>query len=157
MKSKNESNKEMKSKAIKYALFLLGSRPYLSCQIHQKVLGKFEDEQTAREVVEYLKSHLLLNDIEYCRSYARNCCEYRAKGLRRVKLELKAKGATSDLIENAFCDFEVEDNPEEALRKYLKKRSNLSKDKLYNRALAYLMSRGFDYDKCKQIVKNSCN
>lgn len=144
--------------AYRYAQLLLKYRPRSEFEIRTRLLRRHYDKSEIEDVISKLKKLDLLDDA----SFAKFWIQYRLSSNPRskflLKIELKKKGVSEKLIENAF---ELRTDLDEralayslAQKKYriLKRESDLIKKK--RRLYSYLQRRGFKYSLSKEVIEN---
>lgn len=144
--------------ATETALWYLGRRDMSRSELNSKLLFRGYEESEASEAIDKLAKLGLLNDLNFAKNYVRSSMLGRSKGKRRIVLELRRKGISDDDIENSFDLVWPEDDSEmivkEAVRAINKNRLQ-TKEKVFQRSLAYLLRRGFPYDKAKKAVQEN--
>lgn len=104
-------------------------------------------------LIEKLKKKGLLNDLEFAKAWVDS--RSKKKGLRAIKMELIKKGISREIIEEVL---EVsEGSQEETAGKLLEKKmrvwKNLPKMEFKQKAIQFLMRRGFNYETSKQVIE----
>ncbi|MDH4358471.1 MAG: recombination regulator RecX [Candidatus Berkelbacteria bacterium] len=154
MKSKLAFKRNQK-KILNYALWLIGRRARTQREIEEKLSRKGFDKSEILKTVDKLKQLRLLDDKEYSLSYIKASKSLKPKGRYRLLLELTKHGVDKGTAQLAL-DEELEDTgtlAETALKSYLKRSGGLSKEKLYQRSMGFLLRRGFSLDEAKKAVK----
>ena len=124
----------------------IGLRPRTEKEMRDYLAGKNYDEDVVAYVVEKLKGYGYIDDAEFARVYI-DCVAHRY-GKRKIEANLKAKGVNSEIIDAALE--EADDQSEAVTRlceKYLR-----SHPPDRRKLVAYLMSKGFDYDTVKSGI-----
>jgi len=136
----------------------LGRRDRSKSELNSKLLFRGYEESEAHEAIEKLVRLGLLNDLNFAKNYVRSSMLGRSKGQRRIVLELKRKGISDDDINEAFDLIWPEDESQmitkEAIR-VINKNKLQTREKIYHRSIAYLLRRGFSYDKAKKAVQEN--
>jgi regulatory protein len=133
----------------------LGRRARTEKEIREKLALKECEESEINNVVRKLYEWKLLDDLEFARSYVRQSKNFKPKGKYRLRLELVKKGVDRELADQAIeegLSGEAEGLAADALAPYLKKITGLPREKQYNRAMGFLMRRGFSLDEAKKAV-----
>jgi len=154
MKSKSAPKKKLK-RSLNYALWLIGRRARTRSEIEEKLNQKGFASREIAEVVSELEKLRLLDDKEYSLSYIRTSKTLKPKGRYRLYLELIKRGVDKNTAAQAL-DEELEETnslAKDALASYLKRIGKLSREKIYQRSLAFLLRRGFSLDEAKKAVK----
>ena len=148
---------ESQKRAINYVLFLLSKRPYTRRQIEEKLNLKKFDSEEQKFVFDCLHEWRLLDDFQFAKNYIRFSQAQKPKGRRRIYFELIKKGVDKELIEKSLEEELSQDKEQEGLEeifaKFCRRNKNLPREKFYNRALGFLLRRGFSYDESKKAVQ----
>lgn len=147
-------------RALELALWYLGRRA-LSCQqLQEKLARKGFELSEITAVVDKLKSWQLLDDRKFAEQFI-SSGSARGWGRRRIAFELTRRGVAKDIVEAAsaeMLDEETEgENLHHRLQIYWKRIAKLPREKQYNRAMGYLLRRGFSLDEAKKAVKEKIN
>lgn len=149
-------NEPRKNPALNRALNLLSKRSYSEKRLREKIAEKGFNTDEIDQAVTRLKELKFIDDRRFGENLSREMAEFRHFGPRRIYLELIKKGLeknlAKDVVDRIVQDFDQ--SIDEILKKYLKKCSNVATDKLYNRALGFLIRRGFSYESSRDKVKN---
>ena len=139
-------------RARKRAMYLLGSRPYSTAGLREKLLNNYS-EDTADRVIQDMTGYGFLDDEDYARRLASSIIRGKKYGLRRARAEMRRKGVPDELIEQALGEYsreDVEDNLTELVRKKYSER-------LYDRderqkVIAALARRGYGFGEIKTAI-----
>lgn len=113
---------------------------------------KTQHEKNIDEVIDKLKRQGLINDQEFVNWWITQRLEYRPRGRRLLKLELRQKGISLDLLNEALAKL---DDYEPALRianKKMRSLKGLEIDKLHIKLTSFLQRRGFTWQTIKRVV-----
>lgn len=102
-------------RAFNSALNSLDYRDHSEREIRTKLLRK-HDAEYVDEAVEKLLELNLINDERYAENYARELFEHKKFGKMRIKAELRAKGISSDIANEAVDAFFDEEEPDNIQR-----------------------------------------
>src|SRR5690606_34286699 len=105
-------------------------------------------------VLDKLRENNLLNDAAFAQSWIENRARLRPRGARLLQQELRRKGISPATINAALPDENEElINAIAALQKILQSKerlwANLDEKAQQQKAMQYLMRRGFNYAVCK--------
>lgn len=130
-------------RARKKALDLLTRSDLSEASLRQKLKNKLILEDLVEDAVEYVKRFNYINDERYVENYL---YKNPNKSIRQIKLELRVKGISNEIIDNISEDDEREKS---ALKFLIKKKvrtiENLDEVKL-RKLYAYLYRKGFSPD-----------
>lgn len=115
------------------------------------------DEALIDIIVHKLKTQKFLNDMEFARMWVRSRTSYKPKAERLVRLELKQKGISQDIIDEMFESSEtrVSNDVElarEMLEKKRKKYEGMDRQEMFNKAGSMLARRGYDLDTIRKAI-----
>lgn len=111
-------------------------------------------EHTIARIMARLIELKFINDLEFARFWITN----RKKGLRILKIELSQKGISRDIIDNVLSEFDTSVKEEDLIKKLIKKKKkSLTKEnprKAFEKMVAFLLRKGFDYDFIKKHLND---
>lgn len=142
--------------ALNYAVGLLAARARASGEIRQKLrLRRYMDDTI--EMVEYkLEKEKLLDDRAFAREWAASCAR-RQMGKNRILQELRRKGISQELCEQALeeLDGDEGDAAAAALAAKLLRRYGKEPDrrKAMGKLLAAMARRGYGYEEARRAVE----
>lgn len=148
-----------KKRALNLALWYLSKRSRTQKELEDRLERKEYSSDDIKYAIRRLKELEFIDDAKYTESYIRNAKLGKPKGKHRLRMELIRKGVDKELveqkIEEGFGENEMDELIAQAGKSYLKKCSNLPKEKVYNRLMGFLLRRGFDYGKVSSFVKEA--
>ena len=111
-------------------------------------------EEVQDYVLEKMKDYGYVDDETYAQSYIEGASK--RKGSRLIQLELRQKGVDGQIIDSALSSLEDEtESAKRCLEKYMRGK-NFDQVTL-QKAYRNLLSKGFDYDTCKQAIESLKN
>lgn len=147
------------------ALRFLSYRPRSEKEVRENLSKKSRksrkveqiDEEIINQVIDKLKQQRFLNDEEFARWWIEQRTKFSPRGLRLIKIELRQKGISDELIELGTKNQELgkEDDltlAKDLVRKKLPRYKNLEKKEICQKLGAFLARRGFDWDIIKQSI-----
>lgn len=139
-------------RARKRAMYLLGSRPYSTAALREKLLNNYSEE-TADRVIQDMTRYGFLDDGEYARRLASSIIKGKKYGLHRAKAEMRRKGVPDELIEQALGEYSREELTDSLTQLVRKKYS----DRIIDRAerqkvIAALARRGYGFGEIKTAI-----
>lgn len=144
---------QVKQSALNYLARRQHSKNEIKTKLRQKKFDKTLIEQTLND----LEQNNYVDDHSFAQLFTDEKVKAKNWGKNKIKSELIKRGVSSkviaDVIEEKFSnDLEIESGLELA-RKKLKKLINrkLDQKKIQTGIYSFLVSRGYDYDLCKQI------
>jgi regulatory protein len=150
---KEDQSYLVKQSALNYLARRQHSKNEIRTKLRQKKFSLELIEQTLNE----LEQNNYINDLSFARIFTDEMIKAKNWGKNKIKSELIKRGVSSkiitEVIEEKFSgDSEIESGLELA-RKKLKKLINRKVDqkKIQSSIYSFLVSRGYDYELCKQI------
>jgi regulatory protein len=115
------------------------------------------DEDITERIIQSLKRDKFLNDEEFARMWIRERTLIKPKAIRVIKMELKQKGISKELIDSLFensDDFPIDlDLAVKLTEKKLRTiHDQTDKYKVKEKLGRYLASKGFDWDTIKAAI-----
>lgn len=152
-------------KYLNKALRFLSYRPRSEKEIRDKLLMKKAPQDIVDKVINSLREHKFLDDEKYAKWFIENRLRFNPKGQRILKMELKQKGVSSEIIEEAIKNLsgdgetELPSNDLDSARKLVEKKlpryKDLEKQIIYNKLGSFLARRGFGWDTIKKSIDES--
>lgn len=140
------------------AYFFLKFRPRSEREVrdylYKKVAKTHWSREAADKVIEKLKEQELIDDEKFIDWFVRMRTTLKPKGQRALVRELKLKGIKQDPIDKYFSVNTVDEETLafDLLERRWARYKNLDSRKRFEKAVRYLMSRGFGYDLIKQTI-----
>ncbi len=126
---------------------LLSFRDRSEKEIRDYLRGKTENPE---QIINQLKEQGLINDERFAEEWVESRRRSRKLGMRVIKQELMQKGIDKELI-NRIMNLNLRiKNEEEVAKEALQKK----KIEIRQKAINYLMRKGFDYEVVKEVVDN---
>lgn len=112
-------------------------------------------ELVVTALIEKLKVKKLINDLEFAKLWVES--RSKKKGLNAIKAELIQKGISREIIEEVLVAGEggQQITATKLLERKMRVWKNLQKVEFKQKALQFLMRRGFGYEVSKQVLENS--
>lgn len=138
---------ETKDKALR----LLEFRSHSEFELKEKLRRAGATEENIETALEFCREYGFVNDERYAKGKAVELQRLKKYGKRRIVMELKHKGISSDLIDIAVC--ELEDEEEDELYPLVKKKlgGNFEK-KNTDKCIRYFIYRGYDFGDIKTCI-----
>lgn len=115
-------------------------------------------EIVIERVVERLKQKQMLDDVEFARAWTHSRQISKNKGQRAIKQELMQKGIGREIIEEVLSENISQESEQKlaqlALEKKIRLFKNLEGMGFKQKALQYLVRKGFSYDIAKDVVED---
>ena len=145
------------------ALSFLSRRLHSEKEIFIKLKAKSYDEKLIKIILNDLKTLSFIDDRNFTFHFVDEKLKRKKWGTNKIRAALFSKGVSSNIIDEVISEFDNTENNIELVNelaikklKQLKKR-NLDENKIYQKVIAFLLSRGFDYsisaEVCNKIMK----
>ena len=146
--------------AKNYAFKLLSFRPRSVEEIKTKLNGYLHKKGfksiLSEKIIGELKEQNYLNDLEFTKWWIGQRSNSAIRGVRVIKMELKSKGISPDIIESVLNSKSKENETQKAaktLEKLLRKLpKSLSSIELRVKLNNHLLRRGFDFETTKKAI-----
>ncbi len=140
-----------KNTAMDKALHFISAARKTQEQVRKHLREKGYLPAVVDYVLEKLNGYDFLNDAEYAKDYVDLAAH--KKGVRLIKMQLKAKGLTEEDIDGAIASVQPNAQEEAAksiLQKYM--RNKTADRETLAKAFKYLLSKGFEYDAARSAL-----
>ena len=128
-------------------------RPRSEKEIRDYLHGKHASERDFEKITNQLRKQKLLDDSAFVKWWLEQRATFRPKGKRALRAELKQKGISDELIEEALSE-DVDDlaQAKKAIQKKLKIYDRLPYLERKAKLSAFLARNGFSWEIIKQVV-----
>lgn len=157
MKKKNQIYSDDFGVNLNRALRFLSFRPRSEKEIRDYFKKKQVDPLVSQKIIDKLRESKFLNDMEFARWWVEQRTLIKPRAWRIIKIELKQKGISSEIIEELNINSESEEINDLTMaiklaQKRLQRYKNLSRQEIYQKMGRFLISKGFDYDTVKRSI-----
>ena len=157
MKKKNQTYSDDFGVNLNRALRFLSFRPRSEKEINDYLKKKNVGMITSQKIISKLKESNFLNDLEFAKWWIEQRTLIKPRAWRIIKIELKQKGISSEIIEELNANSESEEiNDLTIAIKLAQKRfpryKSLPRQEIYQKLGRFLISKGFDYDTVKRSI-----
>lgn len=138
---------ETQETAYQRSLNFIATRPRTEKEVRQKLAGLGFSDDVIQPVITALKSKGYIDDVAFARAWVENRLAFRPRSYQLLKMELKHKGISEDIIASTLEDTTINET-ELALdlaKRYAPRLKGIDPHKFKTRLGAYLMRRGFPY------------
>ncbi len=147
---KNQKPLKTYDEAKEKALRLLEFRSHSEKELTEKLKIRGATDEIISDVLDFCRNYGFVNDKDFAKRKAKDLYNLKKYGKRRIEQELKAKGISSDLIYEALCEIDFDENDLESLvRKKLNK--NFEKKNI-DKCIRYFLYRGYDFCEIKSCI-----
>ncbi|HRI48158.1 MAG TPA: regulatory protein RecX, partial [Ignavibacteriaceae bacterium] len=142
----------------KKAIDLIARRPHSAFELKIKLMNRKYDKDLIDSIIKDLTQKNILNDREFAIQYSAERTSLRKIGKQKIKSELIKKGIPNSIIEEVLENIDYADDYENAVKLAEKKYKSLHNrkippEKIKNKIISFLLSKGYDYEIAKQSVK----
>lgn len=141
------------------AIWYLARRPRTEKEIRDKLIEKKATPEIVDAVIAKLKSQKFLNDFEFARWWIDQRAQFRPRSLRLLKLELRQKGISTEVIDVVLSDRtneELKVNDLDSARKLVAKKypkmEGLPQEEVYKKLGGFLGRRGYSWETIKAAI-----
>jgi regulatory protein len=147
-------------KAYDRAVRFLSYRPRSMAEVRRYLVQDVEDEATIEAVLGKLVEQGYLNDAEFARYWVDSRAQFRPKGPRALRQELRLRGLESAEIDSALAGLNSAEGAYAAARQRAARLATLATGDppAFRRKLGdFLARRGFDYETIRDVVARLAN
>ena len=143
-------------KEVRDRLKLKAQKSKVKTTTQNSKLG-IDTELLIDKVIQKLKEYKFIDDVEFAKKWIEQRFRFKPRSLSLIKLELKRKGVSEEIIESIIHDsqFIIQNDLEQA-KKLVEKRigrlKGLEKQEIYQKLGRYLASKGFNWDIIKKSI-----
>lgn len=140
-------------RARERALYLLDVRDYSFVELYQK-LEKNYDEDICIKVCKNMAELRFINDRRYAESLARQLFEVKRVGMFKAKQELKRRGLSDNIIEEAVAPYEGEEESFSRLEELVERKYEryLTDEKGVKKVKNALLRQGYRYAEINAVL-----
>lgn len=146
MEKKSYTFQEIKQKLVNYCVY----QDRCHAEVEQKMREFLLIGEAKEEIMLYLLKENFLNEERFTRSYIRGKFYIKHWGRNKIRINLKQKQISDRLISTCFDEIDEEDYNKmikKIYEDYASKQKGLKEYQKKIKAIKYLMSRGFEYEK----------
>ena len=132
--------------AYNRALRFLGYRPRSRLEVARYLKSKEYDADLTEDVIERLAHRGYVDDVAFARFWIDNRLQHRPRGAHALRHELRQKGISDAIIEEALAGLDEEMSAWSAVQSKLSLWSTLEEFDLRKKMTGFLARRGFGYD-----------
>lgn len=129
-------------------------------EIQDYLIKKNAPKEIQDRVITTLTEQKFLDDVVFAKQWIESRSKYRQRGLKVIKMELRRKGITEDIIEDALCRIDgvkEEEMIQRIVEKKIGKYKGRSRQEIFEKLGAHLLRRGFEYDDVSRAIDSEIN
>jgi regulatory protein len=134
------------------AVKFLGQRPRSTGEIRHYLGDKQIDLAAIDEVIARLESQGYVDDLAFARYWVANRQQFRPRGARALRFELREKGLSPSAIDEALDGFDADDAAYQAALDQARRFRGLDCRAFREKLGSFLTRRGFDYDTAREVI-----
>ncbi|MDO8460882.1 MAG: RecX family transcriptional regulator [bacterium] len=142
------------------SLRFLSFRPRSEKEVKDNLKRKKAGSLVIDKVIIKLKEKKFINDLEFAKWWVEQRTSFKPRGLRLIKIELRQKGISQEIIEEIISndEFLIPNDLEQAgklVEKRMKRFRNkfgMTREEIYQKLGGVLARRGFDWETIKQAI-----
>jgi regulatory protein len=139
--------------AYERAVRFLAQRPRSTSEIRRHLAEKDVDKAAIEEAIARLEAQGYLDDKAFARYWLANRQQFRPRGTRALRFELREKGVPASVIDEVLADFDSSDAAYQAALDKARRFRGLDRRTFRDKLGSYLMRRGFDYDTVRDVIE----
>ena len=129
-------------------------------EIRDKLKEKEYTDNQIEKTIEFLREYNFINDESYAKAYIND--KLASRGRQKIKYDLIKKGVDRNLIDEKLSCIDSDDEKNTAFNLAKKKYNSIKKSesdtyKLSGKLYRFLMSKGYNYELVKDVVKEVMN
>jgi regulatory protein len=140
-------------RAYERALNYLSYRPRSAAEVRRNLRRKDVEDRVIDVVIGRLTRSGLLDDEEFARYWVDNRARFNPRGLRGLRYELRQKGVSRDVIDEALTGFDVQAAARQVADAGARRLSQAAPRDFRRKLKAYMARRGFSYTLIKPLVE----
>jgi regulatory protein len=138
--------------AYERAVRFLGQRPRSMAEVRKNLTDKEVDAAVIDEVIARLESQGYLDDTAFARYWVANRQQFRPRGARALRFELREKGVPTPVIEEVLTETDTSEAAYQAALDKARRFRGLDKRAFREKLGAFLSRRGFDYTTVREVT-----
>ncbi|HSL89882.1 MAG TPA: regulatory protein RecX [Ignavibacteriaceae bacterium] len=141
------------------AISFLAKRIHSKRELENKLRKKNYEIELIKAVLDELEEKGLIDDNTFANQFSDEKLNSKKWGLQKVKSELFKKGISADVIKDVVKIYADSESQQTSANDLVKKKLNLiskrenDQKKINQKLIAFLLSRGYDYDIAREAVR----
>ncbi len=151
-KNKNLSKEQLLAKLMKYCAYQERSIK----EVEQKLLDLECAEELTEPIVDFLIEERFVDEERFAKYYTLGKFKYNHWGRIKIKIGLRQKGISEQLIEKYLPEIKPEDYSKTILKLIEKKKGSTNEEdpyKLKAKILNYVVGKGFEFDEVASLLE----
>jgi regulatory protein len=139
--------------AYQKALGYLSYRPRSQAEMEDYLRRGGAPEAQVEAVAERLVGAGLLDDEAFAHYWVENREQFRPRGLRALRYELRQKGIDDEIIDQTLASLDSSESAYRSVDKKARQWSHLGQQAFYRKTVEYLARRGFEYEVARETAE----
>ena len=137
------------------ALRFLSNRPRTEAEIRRRLGPKTENPAALDEALARLRRAGLVDDAAFGQFWVENRAQFRPKGRRLLKAELRQKGLSAEQADAVLAESNTNDDAAayQAATSRAPRLASLPREEFFRRMQGFLARRGFGYETIKETIE----
>jgi regulatory protein len=140
-----------KERAYELALDFLSYRPRSQAEVARRLRQKGFCEPAVERVLQRLSQAGLLDDQAFARYWIDNREQFKPRGIRALRQELRQKGVPDDVVDELVKDVDETESAYRAVAQRVPGWQHLDPVAFRRKLSGYLQRRGFGYDAIREV------
>ncbi|MDZ4670438.1 MAG: RecX family transcriptional regulator [Phototrophicales bacterium] len=140
------------NKAYDHAVFFLGYRPRSTSEVRKNLVDKGYSDEAIEACLMKLTEQTYLDDESFARYWVSNRSEFKPRGARALRMELRQKGIADTIISTVLEDQDMHDDAYRAAQTKARRYRGKSQAEFKHKVGQFLARRGFDYRTSETIL-----
>ena len=140
------------NKAYDHAVFFLGYRPRSTAEVRKNLVDKAYSDEAIEASIEKLVAQGYLDDEAFARYWVTNRSEFKPRGARALRSELRQKGIADAVISLVLEEQDTHDDAYRAAQTKARRYQGKSRAEFKHKVGQFLARRGFDYRISETVI-----
>jgi regulatory protein len=140
------------NKAYDHAVFFLGYRPRSTAEVRKNLVDKAYSDEAIEASIEKLVAQGYLDDEAFARYWVTNRSEFKPRGARALRSELRQKGIADAVISLVLEEQDTHDDAYRAALTKSRRYQGKSRAEFKHKVGQFLARRGFDYRISETVI-----
>jgi regulatory protein len=138
--------------ALQKALHFLSFRPRSEQEVRDNLIKHEFSEGVIEEIIARLRRGNLVDDQAFAKMWVENRSEFRPRGGRLLRAELRQKGIPDPVIASTLAPLDENRLALKAARKNARRYRHLDQEAFQKKMFGFLARRGFPYEAISEVV-----
>ncbi|HLY24892.1 MAG TPA: RecX family transcriptional regulator, partial [Aggregatilineales bacterium] len=134
------------------AIRFLGQRPRSTAEVRRSLSQRQIDAGVIDEVIARLEGQGYLDDAAFARYWIGNRQQFRPRGERALRFELREKGVPDSIIGETLSGFDTSEAAYQAAQDRARRLRGLEKREFREKLGAFMARRGFDFETVREVT-----